>query len=65
MAALVCLLCLEKVCEKICFKEYCFVKQSLCELEAEEAEVAKMGFIPTVVETADILGVEFFVSEAY
>ena len=56
MAASVCLFCLEKVCEKICFKKYYLVEQSLCELEAKETEVVKMGFIPTVVETTNILG---------
>jgi len=30
------------------------MEQSLCKLEAEEAKVAKMGSIPTVVETAYI-----------
>ena len=34
------------------------MEQSLCELKAEETEVAKMGFNPTVVETADTLVVE-------
>ena len=34
------------------------MEQSLCELEAEEAKVAKTGSIPTVVETADTLVVE-------
>ena len=28
------------------------MEQSLCELETKEAEVAKIGSIPTVVETA-------------
>ena len=65
MAALTCLLCLEKVCKKIYSKEYCLVEQSLCELETEETEVAKMGFNLTVVETADTLGVESLVSKAY
>jgi len=37
-------------------KKYCFIKQSLCKLETEEA---KMGSNPTVVETADILIMEF------
>jgi len=43
------LICLERVHEKICSKEYCLVEQSLYELEAEEA---KMGSNPTMVETA-------------
>jgi len=47
------LLCLEKVCEKIYFKEYYLVEQSLCELEAEKAEVVKMGSNLSVVETVD------------
>ena len=34
------------------------MEQSLCKLETEEAEVAKTGFNPTVVETADTLVVE-------
>ena len=34
------------------------MEQGLCELETEEAVVAKMGFIPIVVETVDILVVE-------
>ena len=59
------LTCFKTVCERICFKEYCFVEQSLCELEAGEVEVAKMGSIPTVMETIDILGVESPVSKAY
>ena len=46
-------------------KEYHFVKQSLCELKAEEAEVAKMGSNPTVVETVDILVVESLSLMAY
>jgi len=49
------LTCLEMVHKRIHFKEYCFVEQGLCELEAEEA---KIGSIPTVEETADILVVE-------
>jgi len=43
---------LKKVYKRIHFKEYHFIEQSLHELEAEEAEVAKTGSIPTVVETA-------------
>ena len=65
MAASAYLLCLEKVHEKIHSKEYYFVKQSFYELEAKEAEVAKTNSILTVVETADTLGVEFSVFEAY
>jgi len=49
------LLCLKKVHEKIYFKEYCLVEQSLCTLEIEKA---KTGSNPTIVETADILIVE-------
>jgi len=49
---------LKKVHERICSKEYYFIEQSLCELETEEAEVAKMGSNPTVVETANTLVVE-------
>jgi len=41
------------------------VEQSLCELEAEKAKVAKMGSIPTVAETADTLEVESLVFEAH
>ena len=52
------LTCLEKVCEKICSKEYRLVEQSLYELETEEAEVAKTGSIPTEVEIADTSVVE-------
>ena len=65
MAVSAYLLCLEKVCKKIHFKKYCLVEQSLYKLEAKEAEVAKMGFIPTAVETIDILGVESSVFKAY
>jgi len=61
MAASAHLLYLEKVYKKIHFKKYCLVEQSLYKLEAEEAEMAKMGSIPTVVETIDILEVESFV----
>jgi len=64
MAVLTYLLHLEKVCKKIYSKEYCLVEQSLCELETEETEVAKMGFNLTVVETANILEVEFSVFKA-
>ena len=65
MAVLACLLCLKKVHKKIYSKEYCLMEQSLYELETEEAEVAKTGSIPTVVETTDILGVESPVFKAY
>jgi len=41
------------------------VKQSLCELETKETAVAKMGSNPTVVETADILVVEFLFLVVY
>ena len=41
------------------------MKQSLCELETEEAEVAKMDSIPTVMETVYILIVEFLSLMAY
>jgi len=41
------------------------VEQGLCELEAEEAEVAKMGSNPTVVETANTLVVESLSPTAY
>ena len=58
MAASAHLLYLEKVYKKIHFKKYCLVEQSLYKLEAEEAEVAKTGSIPTVVETAYTLVVE-------
>ena len=51
--------------EKIHFKEYYFVEQSLYKLKTEEAKVAKMGSIPTAVETTDILGVESPVFKAY
>jgi len=49
---------LKKVYKKIYSKEYCLVEQSLCKLKAEEVVVAKMGSIPTEVETADTLVVE-------
>ena len=65
MAVLTYLLHLEKVCKKIYSKEYCLVEQSLCELETKEAEVAKMGSIPIIMETANTLGVESSVSKAY
>ena len=55
----------EKVYKKICFKEYHFVEQSLYKLETEEAEVAKMGSIPTVVETVNILRMESFVFKTH
>ena len=65
MVALAYLFCLEKVCEKIHSKEYCFMEQSLCELETEEAEVAKTGSIPSAVKTTDILRMESPVSKAH
>jgi len=65
MAVFIYLLHLKKVYEKIYSKKYHFVKQSLCKLETEEAEVAKIGSIPTVVETTDILGVESPVFKAH
>ena len=65
MAVSIYLLYFKKVCKKIHSKEYCFVEQGLCELEAEETEVAKTGSIPTVVETVNILEVESSVFKAY
>jgi len=41
------------------------VEQSLCELEAEEVKMAKMGSNPTMVEIADTLGVESPVSKTH
>jgi len=41
------------------------VEQSLCELEAEEVEMAKMGSIPTAVELVYILVVESLSLIAY
>ena len=41
------------------------MEQGLHELETEEAKMAKMGSIPTAVETADILVVESPVFEAH
>jgi len=58
MAVLAYLTCLKKFYKKIYSKEYCLVEQSLCKLETEKAEVAKTGFIPTAVETTNILEVE-------
>ena len=55
MTALAHLTCLKKLYKKIHSKEYHFVKQSLCELEAEEA---KMGSNPTKVEIANTLIME-------
>ena len=52
----------KKLHKKIYFKKYHFVKQSLHELKAEEA---KTGSNPTVVETADILVVEFLFPAVY
>ena len=60
MAASAHLLHLKKVYKKICSKKYCLVKQGLCELETEEAKMAKTGSISTVVETTDILKVVSF-----
>jgi len=54
MAASAYLLYLKKVCALVHFKEYHFVEQNLCKLEAKEAEVAKMDFNPTVMETVNI-----------
>ena len=59
------LLCLEKVCKKIYFKEYCLVKQNLCKLKTEEVEVATMGSIPTMVKTTNTLGVVSLVFKVY
>ena len=55
MAISVYLTCLERLYKKICFKEYHFVKQNLCELKAEEA---KTGSNLTVVETVNTLVVK-------
>ena len=41
------------------------MEQSLYKLEAEEAEVAKTGSNPTIVETANILGTESPVFKAH
>jgi len=41
------------VCKRIYSKEYYLVEQSLCKLETEEVEVAKMGSNLTVVETVN------------
>ena len=41
------------------------MEQSLYKLKTEEAKMAKIGSIPTVVKTADTLGVESPVFEAY
>ena len=54
-----CLIYFKKVHKRICFKKYYFVKQSLCGLKTKKAKMAKMGFNPTVVETAYILIIEF------
>ena len=59
------LTCLKTVYKRIHSKEYCLVKQSFCELETKEAEVAKMDSIPTVVETANTLKVESSISKAH
>ena len=65
MATFTHLLYLEKVCEKICFKEYHLVEQNLHELEAEKAEVAKTGSNLSVVETINILEMVSPVSEVH
>jgi len=65
MAVLAHLLCLEKVYKKIHYKEYHFIEQGLHKLETKEAEVAKMGSIPTAVETTDTLEVKSPVSKAH
>ena len=59
------MLCLEKVYKKIHFKEYHFIEQSLCKLEAKEVEVAKTGSNLTIVEIINTLGVESSISKAY
>ena len=41
------------------------MEQGFCKLETEEAEVAKMGSIPTVVETTGTPEVVFPVFEVY
>jgi len=65
MAASACLLCLKKVHKKIHFKKYHFVEQGLCKLKAKEVEVAKMGFIPTAVETIDTPKIVSLVSKVH
>jgi len=65
MAVSTYLLCLKKVYKKIYSKEYHFVEQSLCKLETKEVEVAKMGFNPIIVETANTLGTESLISKAH
>ena len=55
----------KRLYKKIYSKEYHLVEQSLCELETEETKVAKTGFIPTVMETTNILGVKSPVSKAH
>jgi len=49
---------LKRFYKKIYSKEYCFVKQSLCELKIKETMAAKTGFNLTVMETINILKVE-------
>ena len=58
MAVLAHLLYLKKIYKKIYSKEYCLVEQSLYKLETKEAEVAKIGSIPIIIETVNTLGVE-------
>ena len=53
------LTCLEMVYKRIHSKKYRLVEQSLCKLKVKEVEVAKISSIPTEVETADILVIEF------
>ena len=65
MAVLAYLLCLKKICEKICSKEYCFVEQGLCKLETKETKVAKTGFNPIIVETVNTLKMESPVFKTY
>ena len=65
MAVSIYLLCLKKGYKKICSKEYCFVEQSLCELKTKKTKVTKIGSNPTMVETANILGVESPVFKTY
>jgi len=45
-------LCLKKVCKKVCFKEWRFIEQGLRKLKAKEA---KMDSVPEEVETVYIL----------
>jgi len=41
------------------------VEQSLCELKTKKTKVTKIGSNPTMVETANILGVESPVFKTY